>query len=186
MSGTPHRSPEREDRAPRSRPPVLVAYSVFAGLGLLFLLGSLGYPWTNPEDGTVGPGALPRTAGLLLLVTGLALLWQEMRGGTLLEGDGHVEEETEHTAEEKRATTRKLLVVSAGLVVTAALIPFLGMLPALALLTLFLTVWVERLRWPVAVTASAGVLVVCYLLFVVLLRVPLPLGLLDPALWSAP
>ncbi|MFC7745336.1 tripartite tricarboxylate transporter TctB family protein [Nocardiopsis composta] len=80
---------------------------------------------------------------------------------------------------------RKLLTVSAALIATGLLIPFLGMLPALALLTLFLTAGVERMRPLPAAGVAAGVLAVSYLLFTVLLRVPLPLGLLDPALWSA-
>ncbi|MFE1168348.1 tripartite tricarboxylate transporter TctB family protein [Nocardiopsis sp. NPDC058789] len=171
--------------ATRARPSVLAAHAALSVLGALFLLGSFAYPFTA-EDGTVGPGALPRVAGLALAVIGVVLLYREARTGTVLRGDGHVEEDSGHSAEELRAIRRKLAVVSAALVCTGALIPFLGILPALAVLTLFLTIGVERLRWPVALTASVGVLVVCYLLFVVLLRVPLPLGVFDPTLWSAP
>lgn len=170
----------------RARPSVLAAHAALCAIGTFFFLGSFAYPWTSVEDGTIGPGALPRVAGLALALIGAVMLYQETRTGTLLEGDGHVEEESEHTAEEQRAIRRKLLVVSAAIIGAGVLIPFLGILPALALMTLYLTIRVERLRLPVAITASVGVLVVCYLLFVVLLRVPLPLGIFDPALWSAP
>src|SRR5690606_11440014 len=88
--------------------------------------GSFAYPWTNPEDGTVGPAALPRTAGLLLLLAGLALIRRELRGGTVLERDGHVEEEAEHTPGERRAIRRQLLTAAATLLSTgfaAALTP---------------------------------------------------------------
>ncbi|MFC7745337.1 hypothetical protein ACFQXA_37330 [Nocardiopsis composta] len=98
MSVPAPRTPPPQEAA-RSRRPVLAAHAVLAGIGLLFFLGSFAYPWTNPEDGTVGPAALPRTAGLLLLLAGLALIRRELRGGTVLEGDGHVEEEAEHTPE---------------------------------------------------------------------------------------
>ncbi len=170
----------------RARPSVLAAHAVLCAVGTLFFLGSFAYPWTSVADGTIGPGALPRVAGLALAVIGAVMLYQEARTGTLLEGDGHVEEGSEHSAEEKRAIHRKLVTVSAAIICAGVLIPFLGLLPALALMTLYLTIRVERLRPPVALTASIGVLVVCYLLFVVLLRVPLPLGVFDPALWSAP
>lgn len=188
MSGdtTSHPTGANTGGAPRARPSVLAAHAALSALGALFFLGSFAYPWTTAEDGTVGPGALPRVAGLALAVIGAVLLYRERRTGTVLQGDGHVEDDSERSAEEHRAIRRKLVVVSAALVCTGALIPFLGMLPALAVLTLFLTIGVERLRWPVALTASVGVLVVCYLLFVVLLRVPLPLGVFDPTLWSAP
>ncbi len=166
------------------RRPVLAAYAVLTVVGALFFLGSFAYSWTNPEDGTIGAGALPRVAGLLLLLIGLALIRQESRAGSVLEGDGHVVEEEEHTPEETRAIRRKLILITAVMVVTALLIPILGMLPALALMTLYVTAFVERLRWPVALATAAGVLVVSYLLFTVVLRVPLPLGLFDPAVWS--
>ncbi|GHB48516.1 hypothetical protein GCM10010377_44300 [Streptomyces viridiviolaceus] len=170
----------------RARRPVLAAHCVLAAFGGLFFAGSFAYPWTNPEDGTIGAGALPRVAGLLLLLIGLGLVWQELRAGSVLEGDGHVEESVGQSDGERRATRRKLVVVTAAMVVTALLIPVLGMLPALAVMTLFLTAVVERMRWPAALATSVGVLVVSYLLFIVVLRVPLPFGLLDPALWSSP
>jgi membrane associated rhomboid family serine protease len=166
------------------RRPVLAAYAVLTVVGALFFLGSFAYPWTNPEDGTIGAGALPRVAGLLLLLIGLALMRQESRTGSVLEGDGHVVEDEEHTPEETRAIRRKLILITAVMVVTALLIPILGMLPALALMTLYVTAFVEKLRRPVALSTAAGVLVVSYLLFTVVLRVPLPLGLFDPAVWS--
>jgi hypothetical protein len=168
----------------RRRRSVLTAHAVLAALGGLFFAGSFSYPWTNPEDGTVGAGALPRVAGLLLLLIGTGLVRQEVRGGSVLEGDGHIEESTCHTAAQRREIRRKLVVVTAAMAVTGLLIPVLGMLPSLALMTLFLTAVVERMRRPVALATAAGVLAVSYALFVVVLRVPLPFGVFDPALWS--
>ncbi|MFE3139853.1 tripartite tricarboxylate transporter TctB family protein [Streptomyces scopuliridis] len=187
-SSTPSDSASTPD-APDTRTarrPVLAAYAVLTAVGALFFLGSFAYPWTNPEDGTIGAAALPRVAGLLLLLIGLALIRQESRTGSVLEGDGHITEDAEHTPEETRALRRKLVLVTAVMVVTALLIPVLGMLPALALMTLYVTASVEKLRWPVALATAGGVLGVSYLLFTVVLRVPLPLGLFDPAVWSTP
>lgn len=189
MSGS---APNTSGTAPapdRARWPMRAAHTVLAAVGTLFFLGSFAYPWTTEEDGTIGPAVLPRVAGLLLLLVALALLRREERSGTALEGDGGDQEPDSRAGGEKSpggpGSGRRLLVVAASLPCTGLLIPVLGMLPALALLTLFLTLAVERLRPWVALTASAGVLIVCYLLFVVLLRVPLPLGLFDPALWGA-
>jgi putative tricarboxylic transport membrane protein len=170
--------------ASRRRRPVLAAHLVLTAFGAVFFLGSFAYPWVNPQDGTIGAGVLPRVAGLLLLLIGLGLVRQELRGGSVLEGDGHVEAAESHSPDERRTIRRKLVVVTAAMVVTALLIPVLGMLPALALLTLFLTAVVERMRLPVALATSVGVLVVSYVLFILVLRVPLPFGLLDPAVWS--
>jgi hypothetical protein len=43
---------------------------------------------------------------------------------------------------------------------------------------------VERQPLPRSLGVAAGVGVLGYLLFVVLLRVPLPYGMFDPAVWS--
>lgn len=168
----------------RARRPVLIAYGALTALGALFFAGSFAYPWTSPEDGTLGAGALPRTAGLLLTLFGVLLIRQELRTGSVLEGDGHVEEGAAVTAEEAHGIRAKLIVVVVTMVVAALLVPFLGLLPALALMTLFLTAVVERRPLGQAVLVSGLVLAVSYLLFVVVLRVPLPFGLFDPAVWS--
>ncbi|MBA2945791.1 tripartite tricarboxylate transporter TctB family protein [Streptomyces himalayensis] len=169
---------------PARRRPVLVAYCVLAAVGGAFFLGSFAYPWTNPEDGTIGAGALPRVAGLLMFVLSLALIRQETGTGSVLEGDGHVAETAEHTPEEARRIRAKLLVVTLTMAATALLIPVLGMLPALTVMTLFLTAVVERLPLPRAAAVSAGVFGVSYLLFIVVLQVPLPFGLFDATTWS--
>lgn len=174
-----------QDVQARGRRPVLAAHLVLAAVGAAFFLGSFAYPWTNPEDGTIGAAVLPRTAGFLLLIVGIGLCRQELRSGSVLEGDGHVAAEAAHDSAQLREIRRKLVLVTAGMFVAALLIPFLGMLPALALLTLCLTKFVERLRWRTSVAAAVGVLAVSYVLFIVVLRVPLPFGLLDPAVWSA-
>lgn len=166
------------------RRPVLLAYGALTALGALFFAGSFAYPWTAPEDGTVGSGALPRTAGLLLAVLGALLIRQEVRTGSVLEGDGHVEEAADVSAEEAHRMRTKLIVVVVTMVVTALLVPFLGLLPALTLMTLFLTAVVERQPLTRSVLVAALVMGLSYLLFVVVLRIPLPFGLFDPAVWS--
>ncbi|WP_306321619.1 MULTISPECIES: tripartite tricarboxylate transporter TctB family protein [unclassified Streptomyces] len=169
----------------RARRPVLVAYGALTALGALFFAGSFAYPWTQPEDGTIGAGVMPRTAGLLLTVLGLLLVRQELRTGSVLEGDGHVEEAAaDGGAEEARRVRTKLIVVVVTMVVTALLVPFLGLLPALTLMTLFLTAVVERQPLARSVLVAALVFALSYLLFITVLSIPLPFGLFDPAVWS--
>ncbi|TDC63251.1 tripartite tricarboxylate transporter TctB family protein [Streptomyces hainanensis] len=170
---------------PDVRTPVVVAYGVLAAVGALFLALSFEYHWTNPEDGAVGPGALPRVAGLALLLLGLVLVRQEIRVGSALEGDGLVVEDAAHTPEERRRVRRKLLAVVATMVVTALAIPLLGLLPALTLMTLFLAAVVERQPPLRSLLVAGATYAVAHLIFVVVLRVPLPLGVFDPAVWSA-
>lgn len=185
MSRTDRMSRTASRTGVQIRRPVVLAYGVLAATGGVFFAGSFFYPWSNPEDGTLGPSVLPRIAGLALLVLGLLLARQELRTGTALEGDGYVTEEEEHTAEETRAIRTKLLVVVGTMVVTALLIPFLGLLPALTLMTLFLCAYVERQPLGRSLLVTVLTFAAAYLLFIVLLRVPLPFGLFDPAVWSA-
>ncbi|MFF5987341.1 tripartite tricarboxylate transporter TctB family protein [Prauserella flavalba] len=171
--------------APTAAPrrPVVIAYGVVTALGVAFCAGSFAYDWSN-EDGTIGSAVLPRVAGFLLLLVGLWLVRQELRGGSVREGDGLVVEDEGHSPEEARRIRRKLITVVATMVVTALVIPILGLLLSLTLMTLFLTAVVEKQSLVRSLVVSAVTFAVAYLIFVALLRIPLPLGLLDPAVWS--
>lgn len=162
---------------------VVIAYGALTAIGAAFFALSFNYPWSS-SDGSIGAATLPRTASALLILLGLLLVRQELRGGSIREGDGLVAEDAAHTPEEVRALRRKLITVFAAMVVTALLVPFLGLLLALAVLTLFLTAVVEKQPLVRSLLVAAGTFVVAYLIFVVLLQVPLPFGLLDPDVWS--
>lgn len=170
--------------AARARRPVLVSRIVLTAVGAAFFLGSFAYDWSG-SDGSIGSAALPRTTGLLLLLAGLGLIAQELRAGAAMDDDavgiaaGQVDEHVDPVR-----TRRKLVVVFAAMVVAALLIPITGLLLTLSLLTLFLCAVVERQPLLRSAAVAAGVGVIGYLLFVELLRVPLPLGLLDPEVWS--
>jgi Tripartite tricarboxylate transporter TctB family len=166
----------------RARREVLAGRVVLIAVGAAFFLGSFAYDWTG-DDGTIGPAVLPRTAGLLLVLVGIALVVQEVRSGA--ERDDEVVGVVEGVEEpDPEHTRRKLGVVLAAMLGTALLIPITGLLPTLALLTLFLCAVVERQPLPRSLGVAAGVGVLGHLLFVVLLRVPLPYGVFDPAVWS--
>ncbi len=166
-----------------ARRDVLVSRVVLIVIGAAFFLGSFAYDWAG-DDGTIGSAVLPRTAGLLLVLVGVALVVQEVRSGAARDDEvvGVVVPDGE--APDPARTRRKLVVVLAAMLTTALLIPITGLLPTLSLLTLFLCAVVERQPLPRSVGVAAAVGVLGHLLFVVLLRVPLPLGVFDPAVWS--
>jgi hypothetical protein len=165
-----------------ARREVLVSRVVLVAVGVTFFLGSFAYDWSG-DDGTIGTAVLPRTAGLLLVLVGIALVVQELRSGAERDDEPVGVVEAAEQPDPVR-TRRKLVVVLAAMLAAALLIPITGLLPTLSLLTLFLCAAVERQPLLRSVLVAAGVGVVGHLLFVVLLRVPLPLGVFDPAVWS--
>lgn len=170
----------------RGRLPVLVSRIVLTCVGAAFFLGSLAYDWSG-SDGSIGSAALPRTAGLLLVLVGIGLVVQELRAGAAMDDEVvgvAAEPDADGGTADPARTRRKLLVVFAAMVATALLIPITGLLLTLSLLALFLCAVVERQPFLRSAAVAVGVGVIGHLLFVELLRVPLPLGLLDPDVWS--
>jgi hypothetical protein len=159
----------------RARTGVLIAYGVLALIGASFFAFSFQFDFTNSR-GLVGPGMLPRVAGLFLAVLGMLLIVQEVVKGSTLAGDAGVASEF---SKPNRETARKLVTVFGLITVTLLLVPLLGLIVALTLLVLVLTLFVERMpRIPsIIITVSAGV--VAYFLFVVMLQFRLPLGILE-------
>ncbi|WP_432573337.1 tripartite tricarboxylate transporter TctB family protein [Kineococcus sp. SYSU DK005] len=175
-------------RAPRGQ---VVATAVTGALGAAFFTLSFAYPW-QLEDGSVGPAALPRTASALLVLVCLARLGLQLRGSVPEPaapgeqepaGDGEGAAPAAEEVEEVPHARRKLLLVGATVLATALLVPYLGLLLALGLMTLFLAAVVERQPLLRSLLVAGGTLAVSYLVFVVLLGIPLPTGLLDPAVW---
>jgi hypothetical protein len=166
----------------RARREVLASRVVLIAVGAAFFLGSFAYDWSG-DDGTIGPAVLPRTAGLLLVLVGIALVAQELRSGAERD-DEAVGVIAAAEQPDPADTRRKLAVVLAAMLATALLIPITGLLPTLSLLTLFLCAVVERQPLLRSVGVATGVGLLGHLLFVVLLRVPLPYGVFDPAVWS--
>lgn len=166
----------------RARREVLTSRVVLIAVGAAFFLGSFAYDWAG-DDGTIGAAVLPRTAGLLLVLVGAALVVQEVRSGAERD-DEAVGVVGGAEPPDPAQTRRKLAVVLAAMLATALLVPITGLLPTLSLLTLFLCATVERQPLLRSVGLAVGVGVLGHLLFVVLLRVPLPYGVFDPAVWS--
>lgn len=155
------------EQSRRARPGPLIAHVVTTFIGAGFFLGSFRYDLYRAEE-QIGPAFLPRYASVLLVV-------QEIRGRSELSGDSGVEE--------ARSITRPMiikLVTVFGLITGALLlVPLLGLILSLMLLVAALTIGVEKMPAvpSLLITAAAGA--VAYLVFIVTLRVPLPMGVLE-------
>lgn len=158
---------------------VLIAYGIVTLVGAFFFAFSFEYDFFRGDSGQVGPAFLPRITAVLVMVLGLALMRQEARSGSVLSGDSGIAESTEAL---DAKTVRKLALVFGLMTVSLLLLPLVGLLVPLVALVLVLTLVVERMPLvpSLAVTAGAGAL--GYVLFVVVLAIPLPMGLLDGVL----
>lgn len=176
------------DPAQRVRVPEIVAYGLVAALGVAFVATSFGYG-LRTDDGWVGPGFLPLVVGgLLFLLSGVELARR-------LRGSGHEddsaaaearpvdEQETGEPATDIFGRTeaqriRQLWTVAAALLVAILLTPLLGLPVAFGLLVFFISVWVESRPIVTALVITGVSVAVVHTVFVVLLGVPLPGGLL--------
>lgn len=159
----------------RVRRSVVVSYGVLAVIGALFFTLSFQYDFFRYED-QVGPGFLPRVAGAIVLLLGIALIVQEIRTGSALLGDSGAEEQGERMS---RSSIVKLLTVFGLIIAAVLLVPLLGLIPPLVLLVVALTVFIERMPVLPSLAVAAAAAIVAYVLFVLVLRVPVPLGIFE-------
>lgn len=159
----------------RRRSGVLITYAVLTLLGLGFFLGSLQYEMSTGEH-QAGPAYLPRYASILLVILGALLVMQELRGRSLLAGDSGVEDDAPPLS---RATAIKLLAVFGLITVALLLVPVLGLIVSLLLLIPALSIGVERMPVVTSLIVTAGAGVLAYVLFIVVLQVPLPMGVFE-------
>lgn len=171
-----------------------VAFSAaLALLGIGAAIGGWGYGVTQ-ENGQVGAGFLPVALGVLMAVLagadallGLRLREQRPREelGDLgaeveLASIDHVDEapDVDALGRTQRQRNRMLVVVAALLLGALMLVPLLGLLISLGLLMLAVAIGVERRPVLSSVLITVIVVGVFHLVFGVLLRVPLPTGVI--------
>jgi putative tricarboxylic transport membrane protein len=140
----------------------------FVGAGALIVAGTLNYP---PLDGAhPGPALFPRILGTLMAALGAALAVQGARARDATQ------------AVEWRRLHQNVGLVNA-LFVLVGVLAYLGLVEWLGFLitgTLLLFVMMWRLRVPPlrAMVVAIAFITIVHFLFVKVLRVPLPLGLL--------
>lgn len=147
---------------------------VVAVVGACALWMALPLAMVTPRSGAPGPGLLPRLLSTLLIVLGLLLAVLSVRRSA-------AKTEQASPGPDEAPTTRGLL--RAGTVwfcyaLAVPLLAVLGFVPAAALLVFVLLFGIEQRRDWWAVAAAILIPVVTSVIFVGLLKVQLPQGLL--------
>lgn len=164
------------------RAPEAVAYGLVTLLGAGFVATSFGYG-LRTDDGWIGPGFLPLVVGGLLVLLSAAELTRCLRAsgrpaadGTD-SGDAADDEGTDIFGRTEAQRVRQLWTVAAAILVTVLVVPLLGLPVAFGALVFFISTWVERRPLRTAVVITAVSITVVHVVFVTLLGVPLPGGL---------
>ena len=167
--------------------------AALALLGVAAAIGGWGYGVTQ-DNGQVGAGFLPLALGVIMaLLAGVdvAMTLLQREPSRPLDELGTLAEEVESvvdTVEEspdvdalgrtQRQRNRMLAVVIGLLLVALLLIPVLGLLISLGLLMVVIATVVERRNLIPSLLVSAITVGVFHLVFAVLLRLPMPTGLI--------
>lgn len=193
-----------ETRQGRSMPKTsdVVGTGVLALVGLVAVLMGLGYGFIGDND-QIGPGFMPVLTGAFILVASLAEIGRLYLGpkGDASTGLGGVAEELSAEAAAAQAAAKDDLGASAeddldtfgrtakqrsrtvplifGIILAAVLLTqVLGMLLSLTVMMFAIVLLVEKKPLLPSLLTSVAVLGVAYLIFVVMLGVPLPQGML--------
>lgn len=147
---------------------------LFSGLTLVgagFAVSAVGYGVLLPES-RIGPGFLPLAAGGLLAVLSALLLVQQLRTPGQDEPEPGTDDFGRTPAQRMWILRRVFALLPAALLV----VPVVGMVAAFGLLVLVISTWLERRRGLPAAALSVVSAAAMYVIFAVVLRVPLPTG----------
>ena len=137
------------------------------GLGILFVVGSFNYGDIRKE--IPNPGLFPLLGGTILLILSLVNL------SILLRKKDSGQHETFFPY---RFSLKRLLLAVFSLIVFVVALEYLGYIIASLLLTVFLLRFIEPQKWAVNLTTSVLVTTFFYMIFIFLLKVQLPKGIL--------
>ncbi len=143
----------------------MVAGGLFVALGLAFAIGALGY-----ELGTafkMGPGYVPLVLGAVLTLLGAALV-----GTGLVSRD---RSEDEAAVPSGDVPWRAIVLILAAVLIFGAGIEPLGIIPILLVTTFVAAIADRSTSLRDAALIAIGLTVLCWLVFVVLLQLRLPL-----------
>lgn len=183
--------------SPQRRRPELsdvVGTGILGAVGLFAAVMGYGYQLTV-ENGRIGPGFLPTITGAFIFVAAvieigrLYLARPGTEEGRMMAAVGDVEADAkEQVGEHDRGVdtfgrtdkqrNRAPFYVFGTIGVALALVQLIGLLLALSLAMLFLLTVVERRRIVPAVIATVATAGFAYVVFALVLSVPLPTGLL--------
>lgn len=151
----------------------LVGAILLVSIGAAFALGGVSYGVFG-EGGRIGPGFMPFMTGALVAAFGALVGIGAFRRSRRSE-DAPVPGTAEETA-----STRTVGVVFAMTLAAILLTTVAGFLPAFGLLVFALVRFVEKGSLLAAVALGAGASAAAWLVFVLFLRIPLPMGVFGP------
>ncbi|MGH7847825.1 MAG: tripartite tricarboxylate transporter TctB family protein [Candidatus Binatia bacterium] len=134
------------------------------GLGIFILLRALSLDYTS--DTGPGPGFVPLWLGIVITSLSLFLIVATLRKSLARNIVSH---ETPNKASRSLASWLAIMI-------GVALLKILGFYASFALLTAFFVLAMEKRSVPIVVAVAAGSAFGFYLIFSVVLRVPLPSG----------
>lgn len=156
---------------------------IFLGVGVAVLIGSFGYGLETPE-GLVGPGMVPFLASLVMVV---ATLVESVNAARKLRSPAEATEEDNAIADAddldnlgRTAVQRNRAVILVfGVILLAVLLTrVIGLLLSLSLMVFTLVALIERKPWWAGLIAGVGSFLFGWVVFGLVLHVPLPTGML--------
>ena len=148
----------------------VVSSFFWAAVGLFFAAG--GHLYALKRAGIPGPGFLPFFAGIILLGLSLVLLISALRRRR-----AHPVSTVPEACAPRRVELRKSVQVFATLLFYALALESLGFAATTFIFMIFF-LRLESRRWPTVVPVALGFTAFFFILFKVLLNVPLPAGIL--------
>ena len=140
-------------------------------LGATIFIGSMSYPFGEIDN--PGAGFVPRIASLILIIISLFIIIIAYRKSFASKGS---------TAYRIFFSTRdgpkRIILACAFLLAYRLLFPILGFIPTNFLFFLFVTRSLGNFRWKISFTFSFLSTLMAYLVFHVILKIQMPVGIL--------
>ncbi|WIY82802.1 tripartite tricarboxylate transporter TctB family protein [Propionimicrobium sp. PCR01-08-3] len=156
---------------------------IFLGIGIAVLVGSIGYG-LETADGLVGPGMVPFLASVVMvlatLVECLNALRKQRAGAEGTEEANAIADadDVDNLGRTAAQRNRAVVLVFGAILLTVLLTRIIGLLISLSLMVFGLIAFVERKPWWIALIAGVGSFVFGWVVFGLVLNVPLPTGML--------
>ncbi len=162
--------------------PDIVGTILLVAIGAAFAVGGSGYG-VFAAGGRIGPGFMPFMTGILVAAFGAMVGLEAIRRPRHPEGDAP---ETlaaiaaAETADESESSTKTVAIVFAMTLAAILLTTFAGFLPSFGLLVFALVRFVEKGSIISAAALGVGSAAAAWLVFVLFLQIPLPMGVFEP------
>lgn len=146
-------------------------------LGVAAALVGSGYGFTK-DNGQIGAGFMPVVLGMVMALLAVVDVVATVRRPASKEDAGTDESDIDALGRSQHQRNRMLALVVGLLFLALLLVPVTGLLIALGLLVVAIATVVERRHILAALLVGAIAIAVVHVVFAVLLKVPMPTGLI--------